>query len=58
LSKYEVGSETSKITAKILSQMVARTDFEKKLLETVLQSVDAKSAETLFRLFLKSDKGG
>jgi hypothetical protein len=56
LSKYEVGSETTKITDKILSQMVARTDFERELLKTVLQGVDGKSVESLFRLYLKSEK--
>jgi len=57
LAKYEIGSETTKITNKILSQMITRTDFERELLKTVLQGANAKSVESLFRLYLKSEKG-
>ena len=54
MTDFEVGSESEKITRRILSEMVEKTPFDKETVESIEGSLDKTTIEQLFAKFLKN----
>jgi hypothetical protein len=53
VTDFEVGSETDKITKRILSEMVVKTSFDKEILQVIQSPSNRIQVENLFVLYLE-----
>lgn len=53
MANYEVGVERQKVTKKIMSTMVVRSNFDEAVLDAISKPLTSESVRLLFKLFLR-----